>query len=61
MISMPFPVDRILHPDTFAETVCGSPLYMAPEILQFQKYDEKVGDLSTTILNVLERCCQHIQ
>nr|XP_027077670.1 serine/threonine-protein kinase ATG1t-like isoform X2 [Coffea arabica] len=37
-----FGLSRILHPDTFAETVCGSPLYMAPEILQFQKYDEKV-------------------
>lgn len=22
--------------------VCGTPLYMAPEILQFQRYDEKV-------------------
>lgn len=33
---------RILLPDESAETVCGSPLYMAPEILQFQRYDEKV-------------------
>lgn len=24
-----------------AETLCGSPLYMAPEILQFHKYDAK--------------------
>jgi serine/threonine protein kinase len=24
-----------------AETLCGSPLYMAPEILQFRKYDAK--------------------
>jgi len=24
-----------------AETLCGSPLYMAPEILRFQKYDAK--------------------
>lgn len=24
-----------------AETLCGSPLYMAPEILQFTKYDAK--------------------
>lgn len=25
-----------------AETLCGSPLYMAPEIMQLQKYDAKV-------------------
>lgn len=25
-----------------ADTLCGSPLYMAPEILQFHKYDAKV-------------------
>ncbi|XP_011099785.1 serine/threonine-protein kinase ATG1t isoform X1 [Sesamum indicum] len=37
-----FGLSRILLPDESAETVCGSPLYMAPEILQFQRYDEKV-------------------
>ncbi|XP_022846633.1 serine/threonine-protein kinase ATG1c-like isoform X2 [Olea europaea var. sylvestris] len=31
---------RSLHRD-LAETVCGSPLYMAPEIMQGQKYDAK--------------------
>ncbi|KAL0449778.1 UNVERIFIED_CONTAM: Serine/threonine-protein kinase ATG1t [Sesamum latifolium] len=36
-----FGLSRILLPDESAETVCGSPLYMAPEILQFQRYDEK--------------------
>jgi serine/threonine protein kinase len=34
---------RSLVPQGLAETLCGSPLYMAPEILQFQKYDAKVG------------------
>ncbi|GBF87536.1 hypothetical protein Rsub_00247 [Raphidocelis subcapitata] len=32
---------RSLAPQGLAETLCGSPLYMAPEILQFQKYDAK--------------------
>ncbi|XP_006464575.1 serine/threonine-protein kinase ATG1t-like isoform X1 [Citrus sinensis] len=31
-----------LYPGNYAEKVCGSPLYMAPEVLQFQRYDEKV-------------------
>lgn len=34
---------RSLAPQGLAETLCGSPLYMAPEILQFQKYDAKVS------------------
>eukprot|EP00803_Ostreobium_quekettii_P008930 evm.model.scf_1271.1 EVM.evm.TU.scf_1271.1 scf_1271:4023-7984(-) len=32
---------RNLQPQGLAETLCGSPLYMAPEILRFQKYDAK--------------------
>ncbi|CAK4076528.1 unnamed protein product [Aphanomyces euteiches] len=32
---------RHLESTSLAETLCGSPLYMAPEILQFQKYDNK--------------------
>lgn len=32
---------RNLQPQGLAETLCGSPLYMAPEILQFQRYDAK--------------------
>lgn len=31
---------HIQHQD-LAETMCGSPLYMAPEILNFQRYDAK--------------------
>ncbi|GLU12529.1 hypothetical protein SLE2022_292020 [Rubroshorea leprosula] len=37
-----FGLSSISHPGTYIETVCGSPLYMAPEVLQFQRYDEKV-------------------
>ncbi|KAL0338270.1 UNVERIFIED_CONTAM: Serine/threonine-protein kinase ATG1c [Sesamum angustifolium] len=37
----PFPSARSLQPRGLAETLCGSPLYMAPEIMQLQKYDAK--------------------
>ncbi|GMH06678.1 hypothetical protein Nepgr_008518 [Nepenthes gracilis] len=37
-----FGLSRILYRGEYAETVCGSALYMAPEVLQFQRYDEKV-------------------
>ncbi|KAK9466510.1 kinase-like domain-containing protein [Lipomyces arxii] len=32
---------RILPSTSMAETLCGSPLYMAPEILRYEKYDAK--------------------
>lgn len=33
---------RYLTAQGLADTLCGSPLYMAPEIIQNQKYDAKV-------------------
>ncbi len=32
---------RFVDPADMAETLCGSPLYMAPEILRYEKYDGK--------------------
>lgn len=32
---------RYVEEDNLAETLCGSPLYMAPEILKYEKYDER--------------------
>lgn len=40
MFDVPF--SRSLMPQGLADTLCGSPLYMAPEIIQNQKYDAKV-------------------
>lgn len=46
---------RALPSTSLAETLCGSPLYMAPEILQYQKYDAK-ADL-WSVGAVLYECC----
>ncbi|KAF6163647.1 hypothetical protein GIB67_036107 [Kingdonia uniflora] len=37
-----FGLSRTIHQEEYVDTVCGSPLYMAPEVLQFEKYNEKV-------------------
>lgn len=47
---------RLLNPNDLAETVCGSPFYMAPEILEFKKYDDKVRTIyCTTMLHRLDK------
>ncbi|KAF2141870.1 uncharacterized protein K452DRAFT_227801 [Aplosporella prunicola CBS 121167] len=43
---------RWLPTTSLAETLCGSPLYMAPEILRYEKYDAKADLWSTgTVLH----------
>jgi serine/threonine-protein kinase ULK/ATG1 len=34
---------RFLQDGVMAATLCGSPLYMAPEVIMSQKYDRKAG------------------
>eukprot|EP00163_Fabomonas_tropica_P009380 TRINITY_DN1918_c0_g1_i3.p1 TRINITY_DN1918_c0_g1~~TRINITY_DN1918_c0_g1_i3.p1 ORF type:complete len:654 (-),score=71.25 TRINITY_DN1918_c0_g1_i3:12-1973(-) len=47
---------RYIGPQSMAETLCGSPLYMAPEILSFQKYDAK-ADLWSVGAILYEMVC----
>lgn len=45
---------RVLTQTSLAETLCGSPLYMAPEILRYEKYDAKADLWSVgTVLHEL--------
>ncbi|WVZ87777.1 hypothetical protein U9M48_034363 [Paspalum notatum var. saurae] len=37
-----FGLARVLRPGEYTDTVCGSCLYMAPEVMLFQKYNDKV-------------------
>ncbi|XP_042045874.1 serine/threonine-protein kinase ATG1c-like isoform X1 [Salvia splendens] len=41
---------RSLQPLGLAETLCGSPLYMAPEIMQLQRYDAKADLWSVGVI-----------
>lgn len=47
---------RFLPSTSMAETLCGSPLYMAPEILNYQKYNAK-ADLWSVGTVLYEMCC----
>lgn len=47
---------RFLPNTSLAETLCGSPLYMAPEILNYQKYNAK-ADLWSVGTVVYEMAC----
>jgi serine/threonine-protein kinase ULK/ATG1 len=47
---------RVLPTTSLAETLCGSPLYMAPEILGYKKYDAK-ADLWSVGTVLFEMMC----
>ncbi|KAF2645759.1 Serine/threonine-protein kinase atg1 [Massarina eburnea CBS 473.64] len=47
---------RVLPTTSLAETLCGSPLYMAPEILRYEKYDAK-ADLWSVGTVLYEMVC----
>ncbi|KAF2809955.1 Serine/threonine-protein kinase atg1 [Mytilinidion resinicola] len=47
---------RLLPTTSLAETLCGSPLYMAPEILRYEKYDAK-ADLWSVGTVLYEMMC----
>lgn len=47
---------RLLPQTSLAETLCGSPLYMAPEILRYEKYDAK-ADLWSVGTVLYEMVC----
>ncbi|XP_056159092.1 serine/threonine-protein kinase ATG1t [Syzygium oleosum] len=53
-----FGLSRTLQPGYSADTVCGSPLYMAPEVLLFKKYDEKVDmwSIGAILFELLNGC-----
>ena len=42
---------RSLPAASLAKTLCGSPLYMAPEILRYEKYDAK-ADLWLSLIHI---------
>lgn len=47
---------RVLPATSLAETLCGSPLYMAPEILRYERYDAK-ADLWSVGTVMYEMVC----
>ncbi|KAJ5669179.1 Serine/threonine-protein kinase atg1 [Penicillium macrosclerotiorum] len=59
---------RSLPSTSLAETLCGSPLYMAPEILRYEKYDAKADlwSVGTVLFEMVEgrppfRASNHVE
>lgn len=59
---------RVLPSTSLAETLCGSPLYMAPEILRYERYDAKADlwSVSTVLYEMVSgkppfRASNHVE
>ncbi|KAK8137749.1 hypothetical protein PG984_001129 [Apiospora sp. TS-2023a] len=46
---------RVLPSTSLAETLCGSPLYMAPEILRYERYDAKADLWASNHVELLRK------
>jgi len=51
-----FGLAKILNADTLMQTACGTPGYVAPEILEAQPYDDKVDAWSLGVITYILLC-----
>jgi len=51
-----FGLAKLLNADTLMQTACGTPGYVAPEILNVQPYDEKVDSWSLGVIAYILLC-----
>jgi len=51
-----FGLSKIINQDTMMETACGTPYYVAPEVLSAQGYDKEVDLWSVGVITYLLLC-----